>query len=161
MQDKDLFDEELELDFPGDETDNNADELEEDSNKEEENEYTEGNNVDEDTPKDETDELADIFEEQEKNSKGTKKGGKKSTTTPTTAAAPKEPVKPKDLTGYKVVVYGDELFTVEEPKTTEEDIRKTLEETYQYIEFSKNKTVIHVNEDNKVITPHVKFQNKG
>lgn len=102
--------------------------------------------------------LADMFEETEKESKTKGKNKKGSTTT---SAAAKQKEEHKSMKGYKIIVYGDELFTVDNDKTTTEDIRKSLEETYQYIEFSKKHTVIFVDDDKKVITPHVKFQPKG
>lgn len=91
---------------------------------------------------------------------------KKTTSNPKTESK-KEEEKPKKYDKVmKVRVYGQELFSVEPedqddiPKELEK-IRNRIENEFGYEEFELKATSMHLNELTGVVTPHVKYQNKG
>lgn len=68
----------------------------------------------------------------------------------------------KPYTGVrKVYVYGQELFIVEDPKVTNEQIRKRLVEEFKYPEFSAERTEFSLDKQSDVLVAGIKFQKKG
>lgn len=60
-----------------------------------------------------------------------------------------------------VKVYGNLLFTEEDPKVKMEDIRKRIVEEYGFEEFSASRTKMSLDESTGIVVPEISFQKKG
>lgn len=73
----------------------------------------------------------------------------------------KKPVKAAYSGPRHVKVYGDLLFTEEDPKVSLEDIRKRIVEQYGFEEFSASRTKMSLDEETGIVIPDISFQKKG
>ena len=65
-------------------------------------------------------------------------------------------------TGPRIVkVYGDELFTVEDPEISNEDIRLKLVSEFGYKEFKKDNTIFDLDKDSGILDVTKRFEKKG
>ena len=77
--------------------------------------------------------------------------------------AKKEEVKKEEkYTGPRIVkVYGDELFTVEDPEISNEDIRLKLVSEFGYKEFKKDNTIFDLDKESGILDVTKRFEKKG
>ena len=65
-------------------------------------------------------------------------------------------------TGQRIVkVYGDELFTVEDPEISNEDIRLKLVSEFGYKEFKKDNTIFDLDKESGILDVTKRFEKKG
>ena len=65
-------------------------------------------------------------------------------------------------TGPRIVkVYGDELFTVEDPEISNEDIRLKLVSEFGYKEFKKDNTIFDLDKESGILDVTKRFEKKG
>ena len=65
-------------------------------------------------------------------------------------------------TGPRIVkVYGDELFTVEDPEISNEDIRLKLVSEFGYKEFKKDNTIFDLDKETGILDVRKRFEKKG
>ena len=73
-----------------------------------------------------------------------------------------EKSKKEDYTGPRIVkVYGQTLFTENDPKVTLEDIRNRIEKEFGFDEFSASRTEMSLDETTGIVVPNIRFQKKG
>ena len=65
-------------------------------------------------------------------------------------------------TGPRIVKeYGDELFTVEDPEISNEDIRLKLVSEFGYKEFKKDNTIFDLDKESGILDVTKRFEKKG
>ena len=70
--------------------------------------------------------------------------------------------KEEKYTGPRIVkVYGDELFTVEDPEISNEDIRLKLVSEFGYKEFKKDNTIFDLDKESGILDVTKRFEKKG
>lgn len=60
-----------------------------------------------------------------------------------------------------VKVYGQLLFTENDPKVSLEAIRKRIVEEYGFEEYSESRTTMSLDEETGIVIPNISFQKKG
>ena len=60
-----------------------------------------------------------------------------------------------------VVVYGNELFSIDDPKVTMEEIRERIVNEFHFAEFSKERTEMSLDRKTGIVVPCIKYQKKG
>ena len=74
----------------------------------------------------------------------------------------KQANKEEKYTGPRIVkVYGDELFTVEDPEISNEDIRLKLVSEFGYKEFKKDNTIFDLDKESGILDVTKRFEKKG
>ena len=74
----------------------------------------------------------------------------------------KQAKKEEKYTGPRIVkVYGDELFTVEDPEISNEDIRLKLVSEFGYKEFKKDNTIFDLDKESGILDVTKRFEKKG
>lgn len=135
---------------------NNDDENYEDNDDEndENNENDDHNDDDNDEEVEEQDFFAELGINDSKKDKAKAKGKKKEVK----AATPVEP----EFTGPRpVIVYGQELFVIEDSKMTLDEIREKIVTEFKYPEFSKERTSMSFDKITGIIVPVIEFKKKG
>ena len=67
--------------------------------------------------------------------------------------------KEEKYTGPRIVkVYGDELFTVEDPEISNEDIRLKLVSEFGYKEFKKDNTIFDLDKESGILDVTKRFE---
>ena len=78
------------------------------------------------------------------------------------ASDKKQAKKEEKYTGPRIVkVYGDELFTVEDPEISNEDIRLKLVSEFGYKEFKKDNTIFDLDKESGILDVTKRFEKKG
>lgn len=78
------------------------------------------------------------------------------------ASDKKQVKKEEKYTGPRIVkVYGDELFTVEDPEISNEDIRLKLVSEFGYKEFKKDNTIFDLDKESGILDVTKRFEKKG
>ena len=78
------------------------------------------------------------------------------------ASDKKQANKEEKYTGPRIVkVYGDELFTVEDPEISNEDIRLKLVSEFGYKEFKKDNTIFDLDKESGILDVTKRFEKKG
>jgi hypothetical protein len=96
--------------------------------------------------------------EKVQNNKGAAKVSAKTNNTKPTAQKPIE----EEYKGVRTIkVYGEELFTIEDPKVTSEQIRQKIVEEFHFPEFSKDRTQMSLDKETGIVVPVISFQKKG
>lgn len=102
---------------------------------------------------------------QEKDKPKPKKKASKKTVTSTQQAKAETKSSVDDLRfngALRVVVYGEELFTVNDNTVSLEDIRDRLVNEYHFTEFKdKNTCTMIVDTQTGIVKPHIEFMKKG
>lgn len=60
-----------------------------------------------------------------------------------------------------IVIYGNYIYTEENPKATLEEIRQKVVEEYNYAIFSKNRTVFSFDKETGILCLDVRYEKKG
>lgn len=73
----------------------------------------------------------------------------------------KKPAKAAYSGPRHIKVYGNLLFTEEDPKVSLETIRKRVVEEFGFEEFSASRTKMSLDEETGIVVPEISFQKKG
>jgi hypothetical protein len=132
----------------------NEDEDYEDEGSAEPEEENENANADDDFDNMDVPDMEELTGDTGKKGKGKSKGK-------TASSGTVVPPKKKYEGPRKVIVYGEELFTVTDPTVTEEAIRERVVNDFQYPEFTKDRTIFSLNETDGRLVVGIKFEKKG
>lgn len=114
--------------------------------------------------KSKSNDLLDTSEDLEKimDEAGNKNKKKQAKKTSDKKQAKKVVKKEEKYTGPRIVkVYGDELFTVEDPEISNEDIRLKLVSEFGYKEFKKDNTIFDLDKESGILDVTKRFEKKG